>query len=139
MVKVEEVRDAHFEDNDSDYETSSSVSDDSDNISVADSDDEPESFTERIAALKDIIPPSTRLSISSSAESAVSWTKWGSKAVGNVIWVVTTTALLIGLPMALALEDENRLVAQEKEMVMQQQGQAAMAPGGQGSLVPPGF
>lgn len=38
------------------------------------------------------------------------------------MWVVTTSALLVGLPLALALEDEAKVVQQEKEMLEQQQG-----------------
>jgi import receptor subunit TOM22 len=48
---------------------------------------------------------------------------------GNIVWVVTTTALMIGLPMALAIEDEARVIAQEKEMMGQQQGQAGVSTG----------
>ena len=42
--------------------------------------------------------------------------------VGNIVCVLTTSALLIALPLGLALEDEAKLVAQEKEMFEQQQG-----------------
>ena len=42
--------------------------------------------------------------------------------IGNIVWVLTTSALLIALPLGLALEDEAKLVAQEKEMFEQQQG-----------------
>jgi hypothetical protein len=116
-----------------------------------------------------MIPPSTRLSVVKTFGQASSWAKWTGKAAGNVVWVVTTTALLVGLPMAIAIEDETRLVAQEKEMLGQQQGQAGVRlafsvvsgvrqkaplltknsplccrqmlppPSGQTSLVPPGF
>lgn len=34
---------------------------------------------------------------------------------------------MIGLPMALAIEDEARVIAQEKEMMGQQQGQAGVS------------
>lgn len=38
------------------------------------------------------------------------------------MWIVTTSALLVGLPLALSLEDEAKIVAQEQEMLAQQQG-----------------
>jgi hypothetical protein len=75
-----------------------------------------------------MVPPSTRLSIAKAFSQASSWAKWSGKAAGNAVWVVTTTALLVGLPMAIAIEDETRLVAQEKEMMGQQQGQAGVRP-----------
>lgn len=96
-------------------------------MSVASSSDEPETLAERLSALKDIIPPATRLSLSNSIYSGVQWTKWTGNLAGNIVWVVTTTALLIGLPMALAIEDESRVLAQEKEFQGQQQGQAGVS------------
>lgn len=36
--------------------------------------------------------------------------------------MITTSALLVGLPLALAIENETMMVQQEKEMLAQQQG-----------------
>ena len=90
--------------------------------SFASSADEEETFYERIAALADIVPPTTRYKISSRLASTASFVKAGGKLVGNLVWIVTTSALLVGLPLALSLEDEAKLEAQEKEMLAQQQG-----------------
>jgi import receptor subunit TOM22 len=81
-----------------------------------------ETLFDRILALKDIVPPTTRHTISSRISKTASIFKRGSKLVGNVIWVLTTSTLLVGLPLALILEDESKAVAQEKEMLEQQQG-----------------
>jgi mitochondrial import receptor subunit TOM22 len=98
--------------------TSSSIS-----ISSVDSDSPvDESLFDRISALKDIVPPTTRHSIVSKVSKTASFVKRTTKFAGNVIWVVTTSALLIGLPLALILEDEAKVVAQENEMLAQQQG-----------------
>jgi import receptor subunit TOM22 len=126
--------------------TSSSVS-----LSSVDSDASvEESLFDRIIALKDIVPPTTRHSISSRISKTASMFKRGSKLVGNVIWVLTTSTLLVGLPLALILEDESKAVAQEKEMLEQQQGaqqmmapslysQSSSDPSQPKALVPPGF
>lgn len=53
---------------------------------------------------------------------------------GNVVWVVTTSALLVGLPLALSLEDEAKIMAQEREMEGQRDGQAVR--GSDGVLSP---
>jgi import receptor subunit TOM22 len=98
--------------------TSSSVSLSSAGSDVADD----ETLMDRLAALVDIVPPTTRQSISSKVSQTASVVKKGSKLVGNLVWIVTTSALLIGLPLALSLEDEAKIVAQEKEMLAQQQG-----------------
>ena len=81
-----------------------------------------ESLFDRIVALVDIVPPTTRHSISSRISKTASFAKRGSKIIGNIVWVVTTSALLVALPLALSLEDEAKIVAQEKEMMEQQQG-----------------
>lgn len=81
-----------------------------------------ESFFDRVAALVDIVPPATRHSISSKISKTTSFIKKGGKVAGNIVWIVTTSALLVALPLALSLEDEAKIVAQEKEMLEQQQG-----------------
>mgnify|MGYP001761932983 FL=1 len=67
---------------------------------------------------------------------------------GKLIWVGVTSALLVGLPFALAVEDESRFAAQEKEIVAQQTGAntgaSPLAPpagtsGQTQGLRPPGF
>ncbi|KAH8104800.1 mitochondrial import receptor subunit Tom22-domain-containing protein [Cristinia sonorae] len=81
-----------------------------------------ESFYERISALVDIVPPTTRHSISTKISKTASFFKTSGKIVGNLVWIVTTSALLVGLPLAMSLEDEAKVVAQEQEMLAQQQG-----------------
>ncbi|PWN96246.1 hypothetical protein FA09DRAFT_300444, partial [Tilletiopsis washingtonensis] len=111
-----------------------------------------ETVWERIAALVDIVPSSTRARIAHTFRTASAYAFFGGRLAGNLVWVVTTSALLVGLPYALALEDESRIVAQEKEMYQQQQGaqmlgggapqqpgQAPAAPGAAGGIRPPGF
>jgi Mitochondrial import receptor subunit Tom22 len=60
-------------------------------------------------------------SLLSKVSKTASFFKRTTKFAGNAIWVVTTSALLIGLPLALILEDEAKVVAQENEMLAQQQ------------------
>jgi mitochondrial import receptor subunit TOM22 len=122
MVKVEIVEEKDTSGSpyasSSSSRTSSSVS-----LSSVESDASvDETLFDRILALKDIVPPTTRHTISSRISKTASIFKRGSKLVGNVIWVLTTSTLLVGLPLALILEDESKAVAQEKEMLEQQQG-----------------
>jgi import receptor subunit TOM22 len=126
MVKVEEIRDKEYRSGSpygsSEYSSSSdSVASTSSSLSTA-SAPEQETLAERLAALVDIIPPTTRQSIKNKVSNAASIVKRVGKIGGNIIWVVTTSALLVGLPLALALEDEAKIVQQEKEMLAQQQG-----------------
>ncbi|EPQ50997.1 mitochondrial import translocase, subunit Tom22 [Gloeophyllum trabeum ATCC 11539] len=113
--------------------------------------DAEETFFERVSALVDIIPPTTRHAISTKVSNTASFLKRGGKLAGNLVWIITTSALLVGLPLAMSLEDEAKIVAEEKEMLARQQGAQQMISGVPGvpgsspdmsqpkSLVPPGF
>lgn len=87
-----------------------------------------ESFYERLSALVDIVPPTTRHSISNKISATASFVKSTGKLVGTLVWVVTTSALLVGLPLAMSLEDEAKVVAQEQEMLAQQRGAQQVCP-----------
>ncbi|KAL5482796.1 TOM22 [Sanghuangporus weigelae] len=145
MVKVVEIEDEKDEQNSVYATTEGSAS--ADSLDSVLSEPEHESFFERIAALKDIVPPTTRYAISSRVSKTFSVVKQTGKLAGNVVWVVTTSALLVGLPLALILEDEAKIVAQEKEMLAQQAGAQQMMGGYPGTnpneqqkgVVPPGF
>ncbi|KAK2465220.1 hypothetical protein APHAL10511_002574 [Amanita phalloides] len=128
--------------------TSSAASSSASLDSIDSSPDHDESLLDRLAALKDIIPPATRHSITSRVAKTASWVKRGGKLAGNIVWIITTSALLVALPLALSLEDEAKIVAQEKEMLEQQQGAQQMLgsypptgsnPNQPKPLVPPGF
>ena len=121
MVKLEEVSVDQFDDVDQ-----QALSDDGDDnysdFSDDDfDDDEDESILDRIAALKEIIPLKHRNRFASSASTLTSWGKTGATFVGKSAWVITTSMLLLVLPLALEIEKEQALVAYEKE-AMQQQG-----------------
>lgn len=122
MVKVEIVDE---KESNSPYASgSSAASDSSESLSSVDSDiSNEETFFDRIAALVDIVPPTTRHNITSRIASTGSFLKTTGKVVGNIVWIVTTSALLVGLPLAVSLEDEAKVVAQEREQQEQQAGQ----------------
>lgn len=82
-----------------------------------------ETLYERLAALKDIIPASTRRSIHAKYETVSAWTKSGLLFGGKTLWVVSTSALLLGVPWALAYSEEQMIVEQERAEMMQQRAQ----------------
>ena len=86
------------------------------------SDDEDDSSDSFIGRIFDFIPPSTRHSIATNYNNVSTFLRIAGRVGGTLVWVVTTSALLIGLPLALSLEDEARIVQQEKDMMAQQQG-----------------
>ena len=132
MVKVSivEEKDEHVSPNSPYASSSSSRTNSTDSLSSVESLDleVEESVFDRVAALVDIVPPATRHSIASKVSKTASVVKKTGKVVGNLVWIVTTSALLVVLPLALALEDEAKLAAQEREMMEQQQGAQASNP-----------
>jgi import receptor subunit TOM22 len=93
-------------------------------ISTDDEDEiaDEETLTDRILALKDIIPPTTRSYIASKVETGTSWIKSGVLFSGKTLWIVSTSALLLGVPWALAFAEEQQVVEMENEMKMREQG-----------------
>lgn len=94
-------------------------------ISTDDEDNLPadESLADRLAALKDMIPPSTRSYIAGAFDSTASWVRYGLSFSGKTIFVVSTSALLLGVPWALAFAEEQQMMEMEKEMKMRESGQ----------------
>ncbi|KAL6721747.1 mitochondrial import receptor subunit Tom22 [Lecanora helva] len=128
MVKLEEVEDQELDQaqpgpvDDSAYDsadftdTDSELSDD-DTFSTLPQ----ESISERISALRDILPPRHRRTLTtalSRTSSAVKQTSW---FAGKGLWVLSTGALMLMVPFAIALFDEQQIVEQEKEIKAQEQ------------------
>lgn len=92
-----------------------------------------ESFTERLYALRDIVPPTTRGWISSRV-SSISNTAWSVLSFsGKGAWVITTSALFFGVPFALSFVEEQQLSAMEQEYNMRQAGSDMLNAGGEQS------
>lgn len=138
MVKLEEITDADKVSTGPYSSAGSSASASSESLASVSSTGsdaiEKESFADRLAALVDIIPPKTRHSITSSLSKGASALKTSGKFVGNAIWIFSTSALLVALPLALVLEDEAKIVQQERELIAQQQGQQVCQ-----YVIPPAF
>ncbi|KAF2838450.1 mitochondrial import translocase, subunit Tom22, partial [Patellaria atrata CBS 101060] len=133
MVKLEEVPDEEFTtehpnviDDADDWDTDS----DSD-IESAVSDPPEETLSERLAALQDIIPPSQRRFLTSTYSSASGWLKSGVLTTGKALWVLSTSALLLGVPWALAYAEEQQMVEMEREMKLQQSANDVLTPSAQ--------
>ncbi|RVX74166.1 hypothetical protein B0A52_01998 [Exophiala mesophila] len=150
MVKLEELEDEHFinrpatskddvllADDDDDYtDTDSEISDASDLDGTID-----ETLYDRISALKDIVPPKTRAKISSVSHSIYSATSTSITYSGKGLWVLATSILLLGIPYALALGEEQQYIEEERQRSMMQEGaqgllQQGGAAGEQGQAKP---
>ncbi|KUJ21866.1 mitochondrial import translocase, subunit Tom22 [Mollisia scopiformis] len=136
MVELVEVEDESFEskqigpsDNEEDYYT------DTDSEISTDDEDVPdeETIADRLVALKDMIPPTTRSYIAGKVETTTSWFKSGLLFSGKTLWVISTSALLLGVPWALAFAEEQQMVEMEKEMRMREMGGELLSSGGSGT------
>jgi hypothetical protein len=99
----------------------------SDTSSIGSAAPNDETLYERILALQDIIPASTRRSISSKVNTTTSWLKSGFFMGGKTLWVVSTSALLLGVPWALAYSEEQMIVEQERAELMAQRAQSEVS------------
>ncbi|KAA8912963.1 hypothetical protein TRICI_003304 [Trichomonascus ciferrii] len=143
MVRVTQVSEeqrerqeaAGFDKQESDYaDTESEVSEDE----YDDDDDvESETLAERIVALRDVIPPQYRSQITSYASSLASTVRTGFSYGGKALWVVTTSSLLLVVPLSLSIVSEQQLMEMEKEMKMTQSTNEVLAPGAEGGFQQP--
>ncbi|RPA76588.1 mitochondrial import translocase, subunit Tom22 [Ascobolus immersus RN42] len=142
MVKLETVPDEHFQEDqpvdpsaeklfpndaapaadEDDYATTdddSSSSSNSDSDSDSDDDDEDsstleESIYERLVALKDMIPHKQRnqlVSAYNGVKNVIGGSLWFG---GKTIFVLSTSALFVGVPLALAVGEEHQVVEMER-------------------------
>ncbi|QPG93946.1 mitochondrial import receptor protein [Epichloe festucae Fl1] len=131
MVTLTEVEDEHFQtsqtgpevDDDDFTDTDSEISNDSDY------DPSDETLAERLYALRDIVPPTTRGWISSRV-SSLSNKAWSVLSFsGKGAWVIATSALFFGVPFALSFAEDQQLTAMEQEYNMRQTGSELLTAG----------
>ncbi|PHH60855.1 hypothetical protein CDD81_1102 [Ophiocordyceps australis] len=123
MVTLTEVEDEHFQ--------SGQPGPDQDEDDFTDTDFDPrnETFSERLYALRDIIPPTTRGWVSSRVE-AFSSRAWSVLSFGGrSVWVITTSALFFGVPFALSFSEDQQIMAMEQEYNMRQAGSELLTAG----------
>jgi mitochondrial import receptor subunit TOM22 len=107
-------------------------------VSDVDEDDAlDESLFDRIAALKDIVPPTYRKQLSNATTTGYNWASKAVSMGGKTLWVVSTSALLLGVPWALAFSEEQQVQEMEREMRMQQSANELLTQGaGQSNAKP---
>ncbi|KAH8782812.1 mitochondrial import receptor subunit tom22 [Diaporthe sp. PMI_573] len=132
MVQLVEVEDEHFQhaqegpvEDDGDFtDTDSEISNDSDY------DPAQESLAERISALRDIIPPTTRSWFWEKYQATHRVVKGVIFFAGRSMWSISVSALLIGVPFALCWAEEQQVIAMEQEARMREMGADVLTAGG---------
>jgi len=146
MVQLVEIEDEHFEekqpgpspapgeDDDAYYtDTDSSITEDDEEDEEGSPLDE--TLYERIVALKDMIPPSRRAQIQNSFDWTYGWVSAGLSFGGKSMWILSTSALMLGVPYVLAYTEEQQMLEMEKEMQMQQNVNEMITPGSKSSFL----
>jgi len=126
MVEFEEIKDEHYagiaepEENEgpdgdwSDDESSDDEADDETSIAT-------ETFSDRISALKDIIPARHRDTIVRTISQAYSYGTVATFIGGKIAYVLITSVLMLGIPYALTLEEDRMFAEQERQYQMSQE------------------
>jgi len=89
-----------------------------------DSDYDPssESIWERLYALRDMVPATTRGWLHAKYTGTSRVLRTGLFFLGRSAWTLSVSALLVGIPFALAWGDEQNLIAMEQEARMREMG-----------------
>ena len=118
QMTLEEVTEDYDVTNDDNY-TDASASDSESEVEDEDLGALDETLYERVAALKDIIPPPTRARISSAFSTGKSGLGTVALFGGKSLWALTSSLLLIGIPFMMAVEAEAQAQEEEKALSMQ--------------------
>ncbi|KAI1483866.1 Tom22-domain-containing protein [Daldinia eschscholtzii] len=133
MVQLTEVVDEHFQEGQAGPEEDDDFTDTDSEISTeSDYDPSSETLAERLYALRDIIPPQTRTSIANKVNATTSAVSSFFSFGGKTLWVISTSALILGVPWALAWAEEQQVMEMEKEMKMREMGGEILTAGGSG-------
>lgn len=111
---------------DSDYtdEDEKVVYSEADSDPILDEDDDimNETLWDRISALGDIFPAHAREEFGNKITGYWRSAVKSAKFMGNVAWILTTSAMVVAVPLIFEMEREQSLLAWEKEQQMQKQG-----------------
>ncbi|KAL8698445.1 MAG: hypothetical protein Q9201_006570 [Fulgogasparrea decipioides] len=95
-----------------------------------------ESALDRIYALKDMIPPSTRRSIATGLSNTYSALKSTALFSGKSLYVLSTGGLMVIVPYMMAMVEEQQYMEMEREQKAREVGSEIMSPGAQVGAVP---
>lgn len=95
-----------------------------------------ETLAERLIGLTEMFPESVRSGTSSAARGVVSGAKWLYTFTGKTVWILSTSFVILALPVIFEVER-----VQTEEAQLQQQRQILLGPGSTGSGMgfPPGY
>lgn len=111
------------------------LSDDEYDSDYDDDFDENETILERIVALKDIVPPKQRQAITKFVDYTTYFLKSAFAKTGSVTWALTTSAMLLGVPLSLSILGEQQLIEMEKSFDLQKDANDILSQGENGAAI----
>ncbi|KAK2565485.1 Mitochondrial import receptor subunit TOM22-like protein [Acropora cervicornis] len=95
-----------------------------------------ETLVERLVGLTEMFPESVRSGTIATARGVVSGAKWLYSVSGKTVWILSTSFVILALPVIFEVER-----VQTEEAQLQQQRQILLGPGsaGGGMGLPPGY
>ncbi|QLG74200.1 hypothetical protein HG535_0G00840 [Zygotorulaspora mrakii] len=99
--------------------------------------DENETILERIVALKDMVPPKQRQTITNFVSSTTNFLRTAFSKTGSITWALATSAMLLGVPLSLSILGEQQLIEMEKSFDLQKDANDILAQGDNGAAVTP--
>lgn len=91
-----------------------------------------ETLSDRIYALRDIVPPTTRGWIHGKWMGATNIFRTTAAFLGRSAWHISVSAMLFGIPFALLWSEEQGMIAMEQEQRMREQGGELLTAGAAG-------
>ncbi|KAL8718695.1 MAG: hypothetical protein Q9225_004196 [Loekoesia sp. 1 TL-2023] len=146
MVHLEEVEDRDLvreqpgpfeeDDDEADYTDTDSSLSSADDFPSSSSLAPSETALDRIYALKDMIPPSTRRRIATTSSNIYSALKSTALFSGKGLYILSTGGLMVLVPYMMAMVEEQQYVEMEREQKAREMGSEIMSPGAQAGGVP---
>lgn len=81
-----------------------------------------ESFTERVYALRNIVPATTRGWAWQKVSHGLSAARSAAVTTGSALWIVSVSALIVVVPWALMYAEDQQLAAMEEEQKQREKG-----------------
>lgn len=81
-----------------------------------------ETLSDRLYALKDIIPPHQRRTLASLSAQSYNWGAWGLGGGLKLTWQICTSTLLLVVPFSLVMMEDQAMAAEEAQFKMREQG-----------------
>lgn len=110
-------------------EDAASSSGESDSEDEDDADVAEETLYDRLVALKDIMPIKQRERVSRFVGGVTGAVTWAGRTGASLLFILSTGALMVGVPYALAVAEEAQMVEMEREMKLQESANELLAAG----------